>query len=319
MEQGLTHPASMCGVFVGESNLAAPAGVLRNNRGDIILEKMDNLTRAALTNAMAKEISQGGGTRYGGLLLDLRPNISSEEGMGMWRARMKRGQFDAVRLAYGEAAFRWEEPWDVAPAHYFMGGVKVNTSGESSVRGLYAAGQAMGGIHGGNRLGSVSLAELFVFGFAAGEAAARESKSRVPLHFSREKFDNITGLIGRKGSFSPLKLQRRLQKTMWERVGITRHEADLQVALKEIEEVRKDFADVNISPHKLYNRDIWHALELQHMLTAAELITRSALLRQETRGAHFRLDFPHKDEENWRRNIVVFKEEDKMKIYTEAV
>jgi len=322
MPFALTYPASMCGVYVGEPSLAAPAGILRNSKGKIILEGLGTMTRAQVTNAMAVELSNGGGTEYGGLLLDLSPNLSSPEGRRMWKVRKERGQLESVRFAYGEDAYRWEKPWDVAPAaHYFMGGIKVNTSGQSSVPGLYAAGQVLGGIHGANRLGSVSLAELFVFGYLAGEAAARECKGQ-EFSFSKgneEAVANITGLRGRKGSFKPIKLHRRLQKTMWENVGIVREERGLRAALREIEEIEEASKDLQITPQLSYNKDKLHTIELKHMLTVARLITESALIRQETRGAHLRLDFREKDEENWRRNIIILKNKNKMQFRTEVV
>jgi succinate dehydrogenase/fumarate reductase flavoprotein subunit len=319
---GLTHPLSMCGVFVGEPSLAAPAGVLRNSRGKIILEELGGMTRAQVTRAIAEELNRGGGTVYGGLLLDLRPNLALPEGRRLWEARRKRGQLEAIRLAYGEAAYRWEEPWDIAPtAHYFMGGIKVDISGKSSIPGLYAAGQALGGLHGANRLGSVSLAELFVFGFVAGETAARECKDYNLPDISAESEEaiyTISRLRGQRGSFLPLKLQRRLQKTMWENVGIVREEQGLGTALKEIREIEEASGDMMISPQLQYNKDLLHALELKQMLIVARLVTEAALLRQETRGAHFRLDFPQKDEENWRRNVVLYKKGNSLQVRTEG-
>ncbi|MDO9535351.1 MAG: FAD-binding protein [Bacillota bacterium] len=323
MPFGLTHPASVCGVYVGEPSLAAPKGLIRNRNGEVILSGLGTMTRAQVTNAMAVELSRGGGTEYGGLLLDLEPNLALPEGRQMWNVRKERGQLNIVRFAYGEDAYRWKKPWDVTPtAHYFMGGIMVNTSGQSSVPGLYAAGQAMGGIHGANRLGSVSLAELFVFGYIAGKAAAKECIGQKPLDCSQgqeEAAGNIKSLSGRKGLYSPLVLQRRLQKTMWENVGIARVEKGLRTALKEIEEIEETCENLKIASQISYNRDIVHTIEIKHMLTVAKLITEAALMRCETRGAHLRLDFPEKDEKNWRRNIIVFKENNNFKIQSEAV
>lgn len=323
MPFGLNHPTSLCGVYVGEPSLAAPNGLLYNNRGEVVLSELGRMTRAQVTNAMAIEIAKGGGTEYGGLLLDLEPNLALPEGRRMWNVRKERGQLNIVLFAYGEDAYRWKKPWDVTPtAHYFMGGVKVNASGQSNVPGLYAAGQVQGGIHGTNRLASVSLAELFVFGFLAGRAAASEGKSQEVPDFLRaeaEAAGEIVNLRGRKGSFSPLVLQRRLQKTMWKNVGIARDEAGLGLALKEIEQIEDAARDLHISPQLSYNRDILHAIELKHMLTTARVIATAALTRCETRGAHLRLDFPKIDEGNWRRNIIAFKDRDNLKIRTEAV
>lgn len=320
---GLTHPSSMCGVFVGEPSLAAPNGVLRNNRGEIILENVAGMTRAQVTRAIATELTRSGGTEHGGLLLDLTPNLASEEGRKMWERRKSLGQLDAILLAYGEKAYRWEEPWDIAPtAHYTIGGIKVNSLGQSTVPGLYAIGQAMGGIHGANRLGAVSLAELFVFGEIAGEVAAAESiqmqAPQLPAD-AAQSFAYLQSLAGQKGRFSPLALQRRLQKLLWDKVGIAREDKGLREALAEIAALETAAEDLVIPADKTYNREVVQAIELKHMLKCARMIAESALLREETRGAHLRLDFPEKDEADWRCNIVLAQTDGRLSIRREAV
>ncbi len=322
---GLTHPSAMCGVFVGEPNLAAPAGVLRNRNGEIILENISTMTRAAVTRVMAKELSRGGGTEHGGLLLDLRPNLTSEKGRQLWEVRRKRGQMEVVRLAYGDAAYRWEEPWDVAPtAHYFMGGIKIDHRGRSTAPGLYAAGQVVGGIHGGNRLGSVSLAELFVFGQAAARSAVNDCKG---VRFSgfkhadcrREEVELLHSLPGKKGGIPPLRLQRAMQQVMWDKVGLARDKKGLVQALSEIKRIEEAWPQVAVSEQKNYNQEALHAIELRHMLVTAKMVIRSALLREETRGGHLRLDFPGRDDENWCRNIILHKGNGGLEARTEVV
>ena len=323
---GLTHPRDRCGIFLGEPNIAAPAGLLRNSEGKVILEGLSRMTRAAVTRVMAEELAGGGGTEHGGLLLDLRPNLESEKGRRIWEVRRQRGQLNIVRQAYGEEAYHWKEPWDVAPtAHYFMGGVKIDTCGRSTVEGLLAAGQVAGGIHGGNRLGSVSLAELFVFGAAAGESAAAEAgKVRHGEDISisagaRQSIRELSELPGRKGRFSPLELQRRLQQVMWDKAGIARREKELQEALELIGYLEEDSADLTIPGYKVYNREVLHAVELRHMLLVAGMIVQAALLRKESRGAHYRLDFPLRDDRNWTRNIVQHMKNGEIETHTEAV
>jgi len=320
---GLTYPPSMVGIYVGEPSLAAPAGVLRNNKGEVILEDVCKMNRAEVSKAMALEIKRGGGTENGGLLLDLTPNLSLEEGKRLWKARKNRGQLDIVRFAYGNKAFNWEEPWDVLPtAHYFMGGIKVDVFGRSNIPGLYATGQAMGGIHGANRLGSVSLAELFVFGVIAGDAAAKESKDvELPdlIPGSKEAVAELAQLRGQKGHHTPIQLHRRLQKVMWEKVGIAREEKEMRQALTDIEEIKIASESINIPTQTSYNQEVLHAIELRHMIVSAKLVTEAAVIRQETRGAHLRLDFPEKDDINWKKNIVLFKEKGELKIRVEAV
>ncbi|MDO8720716.1 MAG: FAD-binding protein, partial [Syntrophales bacterium] len=169
----LTHPSGMVGIIVGEPFTAGPAGLLKNVHGKEILSGVSLKTRAQVANAIILEAAKGNGTKYGGCLLDLKANKDHPQEKILYR-HYAEGIFkpftNLVRAAYGQAAAEWEEPWDVYPtAHYFMGGIVINEWGEvAGVENLYACGEVTGGVHGGNRLGSVSMTELFVFGKRAG-------------------------------------------------------------------------------------------------------------------------------------------------------
>lgn len=326
-----THPAAFMGLFCGEPAIAGPAGVLRNRDGRVILEGVSRMNRAEVVKIMALELAGGGGIVHGGLLLDLGPNRALPEGRELWRQMRDKGQLDLVRKAYGKAAYRWEEPWDVAPtAHYLMGGIRVNTRCESTVAGLFAAGQAMGGIHGGNRLGSVSLAELFLFGRVAGEAAAGRAlgarRAGGYRGFGRVwGFDQNAGdgwnRPGQRnksaGGYRPIVLQRELQKEMWEHVGVIRQAAGLKNALETIAVIENKAQNLYISPLKVYNTEILDAIELGSMLITARLIATAALWRQESRGAHFRLDFPDRDDRQYRQRVVIWQKEGRMQLREE--
>ena len=307
---GLTHPPSMEGVFLGEPNLAAPAGILYNAGGQAVLQKIHKLNRAEVTKAMALELAKGEGTSYGGLLLDLSPNLACSEGRELWQKRASKGQLDILRWAYGEKAFRWQEPLDVAPTvHYLMGGIKVDTRGHTCVPGLFAAGQAAGGLHGGNRLGSVSLAELYVFGQLAGEEAClwakNTHKERVPGKLLENALAKIAKLFEAQGGHTPLQVTTMLQHSMWQTAGPAREKQKLEKGLQKISEL-KILAenDLHIPAHKSYNLGLVEALELSFMLTTAPLLVGSALARQESRGAHLRLDYPQRDDKNWLCHLV---------------
>ena len=151
---------------------------LLNNKGDLVLENIMPMTRAQVARSIVEEIGRGGATEHGGLLLDLRPNLASPQGEFFVKTLKKAGApiLSVVRRAYGRKAADLEEPWDVLPsAHYNMGGIKTDEWCRSSIPTLYACGQAQGGVMGGNRLGSTSLTEIFVFGKRAGRTAAREA------------------------------------------------------------------------------------------------------------------------------------------------
>jgi succinate dehydrogenase/fumarate reductase flavoprotein subunit len=307
---GLTHPSGMMGAPCGEPAMAGPRGKLLNASGEIVLEDIMPRTRAEVARVMMEEIQRGGATQHGGLLLDHRPNLRGPGGASLLALMQKvAGPFlDIVRRAYGKRAADLEEPWDVLPtAHYVMGGVKTDAWCRSRVPALYACGQAQGGVMGGNRLGSTSLTEIFVFGRRAGRAAAREAAGReLPdEHTAREALDRLASLFGSTGSKRPVELKRGLQSLMWEKVGPLRSHSGLAEALEEIAATRKRAKDLRISGDRAWNSEVVDAIELSHMLASAEAIAASAIERRESRGAHVRSEFPELDEERPVRNIVV--------------
>lgn len=322
---GITHPRPFIGLLCGEPATAGPFGRIFNNRGEIILEGINTMTRAQVAKAICMEVEKGGGTRHKGLILDLSPNLAHPKGLQARQKIKETGIFEPVREAYGEKAYEWEEPWDVSPtAHYHMGGIRADSEGRTKVKGLYAAGQAQGGIHGGNRLGSVSLAEIFIFGRRAGRSAAQDAlgEEREIKGFESvipRDVQELKSLYGSQGSHRPIKLKRRLQELMWKKVGVLREEEKLREALEELREFEALTRDLSISPIKRFNLEVKDALELQMMLISARAIALSALERKESRGAHVRVDFPQKDDLGWRRNILVWKEGMEMKVRAEKV
>jgi fumarate reductase (CoM/CoB) subunit A len=268
------------------------------------------MTRAQVARVIVEEIQKGGATEHGGLLLDLTPNLDSPDGeFFVMMLKKFAGPFlDGVRKAYGNEASDFKVPWDVLPtAHYNMGGIKTDEGCRSRVAGLYACGQAQGGVMGGNRLGSTSLTEILVFGKRAGRAGAEEAKDRTPADetVAEEATDRLRSLPGLNGHNRPIELKRKLQTLMWERVGPLRDGAGLNLALEEIESIREDARDLRIADFSRCNQEITDAIELPHMLAAAEAIAVSALERRESRGAHVRADFPDHDAERPVQNILV--------------
>ena len=206
---GITHPPALLGIACGEPSVAGRFGRLLNNKGEVILENIMPMTRAQVARVIVEEIRKGGATEHGGLLLDLSPNLDSPDGE-FFVTMLKKfaGPFlESVRKAYGKEAFDFKVPWDVLPtAHYNMGGIKTDPSCRSRVAGLYACGQAQGGVMGGNRLGSTSLTEIFVFGKRAGRAAAEEAKGRTPADetVAGEATERLRSLPGSKGNRRPI-------------------------------------------------------------------------------------------------------------------
>lgn len=312
----VVHPPAFCGILIGDPSVAGPGGVLLDGHSQVLLEKVHRHTRAAVTRVMAEAIADGRTSPNGGLFLDMSGNLKTEEGRAHLASLKRRGRLDAVRHAYGQNAYRAQEPWEVLPsAHYTMGGIRVDAWGATAVPGLFAAGQVAGGVHGANRLGSVSLAELFVFGRRAGLAAAGFARNNPPgeaeLAWSVWNGGGFSGAVGggtgdreeKKGG-AALAVSRRLQQLMWQKVGIIRDQAGLERALVELDELEAEAARgdgaAQLAAH------LWReAAELHFMLTVARAIILGALARRESRGAHYRRDYPTQDNANWRRRTVI--------------
>jgi succinate dehydrogenase / fumarate reductase flavoprotein subunit len=208
-------------------------------------------------------------------------------------------------------------PMEVGPTtHYVMGGVRVDADTQmSSVPGLFAAGECAAGINGANRLGGNSLSDLLVFGKRAGEHAAIFAKGNGAAAIDERQVDAAARRAvepferGTSGE-PPYAVQHTLQDMMQDLVGIVRNEPEMRRALDELGRLRARARRVGVSGHREYNPG-WHAaLDLHNLLTVSEAIARSALERRESRGGHFRDDYPAQDGEHGRINIVTAKGRD---------
>jgi succinate dehydrogenase / fumarate reductase flavoprotein subunit len=207
-------------------------------------------------------------------------------------------------------------PMEVGPTtHYIMGGIRVDGDTQSStLPGLFAAGECAAGLHGANRLGGNSLSDLLVFGKRAGEFAAMFAREHGAASINDaavgqaarsalEPFERGPGSDGR----GPYQVQQELQTMMQELVGIVRSESEMERALQKIERLKEQARLVGVGGNREYNPG-WHtALDLPNLLTVSEAITRAAVERKESRGGHFRDDFPEKDPAGGKFNIVVRK------------
>jgi succinate dehydrogenase / fumarate reductase, flavoprotein subunit len=203
-----------------------------------------------------------------------------------------------------------QQPMEVGPTtHYMMGGVRVDADTQmSDVPGLFAAGECAAGLHGANRLGGNSLSDLLVFGKRAGEYAAEFAKKNGAARLDSNEIDvtarNALEPFDRNGE-SPYQVQHDLQHMMQDLVGIVRRAAEMERALEELRKLNERAHKVAVAGNREYNGG-WHtALDLRHLLTVSELITRAAMERKESRGAHFRDDYPDKNEAIGRCNIIL--------------
>jgi succinate dehydrogenase / fumarate reductase flavoprotein subunit len=253
------------------------------------LSTRDNVARAIYT-----EVREGRGSPHGGVFLDIS-YLPAER----VKRKLPSKYHQFLELADVDIT---KQPMEVGPTtHYMMGGIRVDPdTAAATVPGLYAAGEAAAGLHGANRLGGNSLSDLLVFGRRAGAAAAAYARalSATPRIDETEIETETRDLLApfeRTSGESPFDVHHALQGCMQTLVGIYRVEADLQRALEELEALRARAAKVRVEGTRLYNPG-WHlARDLANMLTVSEAVTRSALLRRESRGAHSRLDHPGPD------------------------
>jgi succinate dehydrogenase/fumarate reductase flavoprotein subunit len=252
-----------------------------------------SVVRDRASYAILKEVAAGRGSPHGGVYLDFRhvPEPKLREAFGRVIDRLLDNGIDLTTM-----------PVEVAPtAHYHMGGVCVDPRMQTSVECLYAAGEAVGGAHGANRLSGNAITEAFVFGEHAGRAAAahaaRTTRAWDPAA-AAEAIDRTRALRAGvpRPELTAIGLQTELQDLMWEKVGPFRTADQLSAALQRIESMRDDeFPHVPWPSTGPFNLDVQDWYELRAMLLVAETIVRSALAREESRGAHQRLDFPGTD------------------------
>jgi succinate dehydrogenase / fumarate reductase flavoprotein subunit len=210
-----------------------------------------------------------------------------------------------------------KEPMEIGPTtHYLMGGIRVDGDTQATnVLGLFAAGECAGGLHGANRLGGNSLSDLIVFGQRAGQFAAKFAKEKGAGKINNAQLEKASRSalepFEREGSpEGPYHVQSDLQNMMQDLVGIVRKEEEMDKALDGLKDLWIRAGKVAVDSNREYNPG-WHtALDLTHLLTVSEAITRSAIDRKESRGGHFREDFPKKDPEAQKYNTVVWKGRD---------
>ena len=271
----------------------------------------DLLPRDEVARAINSEVKAGRGSPHGGAFLD----IASRRDADYIKRRLPSMYHQFKQLADVDIT---AVPMEVGPTmHYVMGGVRVDPdTAAATVPGLYAAGEAAGGMHGANRLGGNSLGDLLVFGRRAGLAAAEYAKGLMsaPQVDAAEVDHWYTVAVepfSREGGENPYTIQMELQDTMQTNVGIIRTEAEMLVALEKIEELKERTKTVQVEGHVQYNPGWNLATDLPSLLAVAEAATRHALLRKESRGGHTRDDFPKPDYEHWGKvNIRSYQADD---------
>jgi succinate dehydrogenase flavoprotein subunit len=275
------------------------------------------LTRDHVSRCIVQEIKEGRGSPHGGVYLDISwikqklPNAAEHI-----KRKLPSMYHQFKQLADIDIT---EQPMEVGPTtHYIMGGVRVDPDTQMSrIAGLFAAGECAAGINGANRLGGNSLSDLLVFGKRAGEFAAKFAKENSLGKIDPPQAEQIESVarealapFGRSSGENPYQVQKDLQDTMQDLVGIVRNEGEMREALEKIGDFRKRAENAAVTGNREYNPG-WHtAIDLKNLLIVSEAITRAALERKESRGAQFRDDYPDKNEQFGKVNTIIAKAAD---------
>src|SRR6266498_55589 len=279
----------------------------------------DLLPRDEVARAINNEVKEGRGSPHGGGFLDIASRRSADyitrRLPGMYHQFKELADVDITR-----------EPMEVGPTcHYVMGGVRVDPDTQAaSVSGLYAAGEAAGGMHGANRLGGNSLSDLLVFGRRAGEYAAEHALGLQELPaLDQDQIEATTAAalapFERERGENPYTVHQDLQQTMQELVGIIRTEGELKSALEKLALLQDRTAGVRVEGNRQYNPG-WHlAMDLRSLLAVSECVATAALERKESRGGHTRDDYPKADPELGKVNVVLRQEDGKLGLRREPL
>jgi len=265
------------------------------------------LTRDVVARAINEEVKAGRGSTHGGAYLNIATQRSAED----IKKKLPSMYHQFKILAELDIT---KEPMEVGPTcHYFMGGIRVDANTTmSSVPGLFACGECAAGMHGANRLGGNSLSDLLVFGYLAGKNAVEYAKkisahSEIDEQTASNIIRNATSILNRESGANPYLLHEELEQNMQKNVGIIRTEDDLNIGIETLEKIKEAYKTVKAKGTSQFNPG-WHeALGMRNLLITAEAVARAALLREESRGAHTRADFPG-EQDHWHKyNIVTTK------------
>ena len=333
---GMVWPPSVKGILVTEG-VRGDGGILVNNKGErfmfnyiperFISETADTeeeaarwlagdtearrppelLTRDVVARAIKTEVEAGRGSPNGGVFLD----IASRQSPEFIKRKLPSMYHQFKELAEIDIT---HSQMEVGPTlHYFMGGIRVDSdSQQSNVPGLFACGECAGGMHGANRLGGNSLSDLLVFGKLAGDGATSYVSSfEGKLEYRNEDTAHIlraaTDILNRENGENPYLVHEKLQNIMQEKVGIVRTGDELREGLEKLQDIKTDIDNVCSSASPQFNPGWNEALDLKNLIVASEAVTLAALMREESRGAHTRLDFEGEREEGLTSNIIIKK------------
>ncbi|OED29590.1 fumarate reductase (CoM/CoB) subunit TfrA [Methanosphaera sp. WGK6] len=305
---GMLSPKSRRGVLITEA-VRGEGGYLINTDDERFMINYDSrqelATRDVVARAIYTEIQEGRGTDDGGVYLSVA-HLPEEQVHTKLQTMVRQFKDVGVDIT--------KEPMVVAPtAHHFMGGIKINSDCETNIENLYAAGEASSGVHGANRLGGNALADTQVFGNAAGLKASEKAKTSELLEPGENQInDEISRIqsIWTDGKYRPNDIKEQIQEIMWKYVAIVRDESGLKEAQVKLNELEEKTKNMKVPQFEEFNEDLVVAIEVISMIKLAKLIVKSALLRKESRGAHYRLDYPERNDKEYLKSFILNKNKD---------
>lgn len=312
----LVYPESLKGLVAPRASTYLLGARILNGKGERFMHKYypeaECVTRDKASIAIMKEIQKGNGTPHGGVYLDISQVNNIME--------LYPTSFNDFKQAGLNVP---EERLEICPGHHFsVGGIKINEFCESSLPGLYAAGEVAANLHGANRVAGNALPECAVFGQIAGRNAAIHAKFSRPITIPQEEVKSEIKRIrdffkpGLKGEISPIKLMRELQDLMSDNVGVIRSRKGLKQAIEDIRKLKVRLDNVKINSSKIYNNQLIDTIDLDNMLSLAEIIALAAIERKESRGDHHRTDYPDQDDVNWKKHTLINRVDEKIVLST---
>jgi fumarate reductase (CoM/CoB) subunit A len=311
------YPKSREGLNIGMCSFFGSGTKLYNGLGERYMVKydpkrMEFATRDVVARANFTEIKEGRGTKSGAIVVDPREH---DPGLLKIYKSYHPHIYSMFKEVFGECIANWQEPFEAIPSqHFFMGGIPINEKCETSIPGLFAVGEVAGGIHGANRLSGCALTEIFVFGDLLGENVMNwvEKGDLIPPRESevQEAIDQLEEIFSRQQEgVRPYKIKQAIKNIMWDCFGPSRDEEGMKKGLAGLKHIQEnEIPKLALGSHQArYNREKMETVEACLMIKTAILVATAALYRTESRGSHYRTDFPASDDKHWLRNTVLRK------------